>query len=148
MYVIIIIFRTMSDLINDLMFGAVLQPVLDLVGNSDMTANVLLSLAFNAEPSRQFPAASGLKVELLNKFVKTHQSSQNTALRVDMSTILKNETSLFAFMNFLKEKQAIDQLHFCLAVGRLTRLGGRTLKLYEFRCPGIQEFRGPRGHGT
>ena len=33
-----------------------------------------------------------------------------------MSTILKNETSLFAFMNFLKEKQAIDQLHFCLAV--------------------------------
>ena len=120
MYVIIIIFRTMSDLINDLMFGAVLQPVLDLVGNSDMTANVLLSLAFNAEPSRQFPAASGLKVELLNKFVKTHQSSQNTALRVDMSTILKNETSLFAFMNFLKEKQAIDQLHFCLAGGRLS----------------------------
>ena len=33
-----------------------------------------------------------------------------------MSNILKNETSLFAFMNFLKEKQAIDQLHFCLAV--------------------------------
>ena len=38
------------------------------------------------------------------------------ALHIDMSTILKNETSLFAFMNFLKEKQAIDQLHFCLAV--------------------------------
>lgn len=35
---------------------------------------------------------------------------------MDMSNILKNETSLFAFMKFLKEKQALDQLHFCLAV--------------------------------
>ena len=43
-------------------------------------------------------------------------SSYFQALHIDMSTILKNETSLFAFMNFLKEKQAIDQLHFCLAV--------------------------------
>lgn len=33
-----------------------------------------------------------------------------------MSTILKDEKSLFAFINFLKEKQAVDQLQFCLAV--------------------------------
>ena len=65
----------------------------------------------------QFPLESGMKTEMLENFVKSHQEFQNTALRVDMSTILKNETSLFAFMNFLKEKQAIDQLHFCLAVG-------------------------------
>ena len=65
----------------------------------------------------QFPSESGMKTEMLENFVKSHQEFQNTALRVDMSTILKNETSLFAFMNFLKEKQAIDQLHFCLAVG-------------------------------
>ena len=66
----------------------------------------------------QFPLESGMKTEMLENFVKSHQEFQNTALRVDMSTILKNETSLFAFMNFLKEKQAIDQLHFCLAVGK------------------------------
>ena len=67
----------------------------------------------------QFPLESGMKTEMLENFVKSHQEFQNTALRVDMSTILKNETSLFAFMNFLKEKQAIDQLHFCLAVGEV-----------------------------
>ena len=51
-----------------------------------------------------------------------------------MSTILKNESSLFAFMNFLKEKQAIDQLHFCLAVEEFNKkimnpeLGEDTMK--------------------
>ena len=51
-----------------------------------------------------------------------------------MSTILKNESSLFAFMNFLKEKQALDQLHFCLAVEEFNKkimnpeLGEDTMK--------------------
>ena len=48
-------------------------------------------------------------------------SSYFQALHIDMSTILKNETSLFAFMNFLKEKQAIDQLHFCLGTIHILR---------------------------
>jgi len=108
--------KTMTDLINDILFGAVLQPVLDLVGNPDATANTLIGLAFDPSPSKKFLPGSGQKVELLEQFVKTHQTSQKSALHIDMSTILKNETSLFAFMNFLKEKQAIDQLHFCLAV--------------------------------
>ena len=109
-------YRTMIDLINDILFGAVLQPVLDLVGNPDMTANVLIGLAFHPSPSKKFPPGSGQQVEILAKFVNGHQSPQTSALHIDMSTILKNESSLFAFMNFLKEKQAIDQLHFCLAV--------------------------------
>lgn len=56
------------------------------------------------------------------------------ALHIDMSTILKNESSLFAFMNFLKEKQALDQLHFCLAVEEFNKkimnpeLGEDTMK--------------------
>ena len=45
--------KTMSGLINDLVYGAVLQPLLDIVGNPDITANPILILAFNAEPSRQ-----------------------------------------------------------------------------------------------
>ena len=49
----------MCDLIKDLVFGAVLQPVMDLVGNPD-TANVLIDLAFNGEPSKQFPPASNM----------------------------------------------------------------------------------------
>ena len=104
------------DLINDILFGAVLQPVLDLVGNPDITANGLIALAFHPPPSRKFPPGCGREVELLKSFVNDHRSNQTSALHIDMSTILKNESSLFAFMNFLKEKQAIDQLHFCLAV--------------------------------
>ena len=80
----------------------------------------------------QFPPESGMKTEMLENFVKSHQESQNTALRVDMSTILKNETSLFAFMNFLKEKQAIDQLHFCLAVGKYCSLQIKHPMIYIF----------------
>ena len=91
----------MIDLINDILFGAVLQPVLDLVGNPDMTANVLIALAFDPSPSKKFPPGSGQEVEILAKFV-SHQKAQTSALHIDMSTILKNESSLFAFMNFLK----------------------------------------------
>ena len=80
----------------------------------------------------QFPLESGMKTEMLENFVKSHQEFQNTALRVDMSTILKNETSLFAFMNFLKEKQAIDQLHFCLAVGKSCSLQIKHPMIYIF----------------
>ena len=70
--------KTMSDLVNDLLFGAVLQPVLDLVGDPDATANVLISLAFDPSPSRKFDPGSGQYVELLDQFVKTHQTSQKS----------------------------------------------------------------------
>ena len=68
----------MIDLINDILFGAVLQPVLDLVGNPDMTANVLLSLAFHPSPSKKFPPGSGQLVEILEKFVNEHKRSQTS----------------------------------------------------------------------
>ena len=68
----------MTDLINDILFGAVLQPVLDLVGNPDATANTLIGLAFDPSPSKKFLPGSGQKVELLEQFVKTHQTSQKS----------------------------------------------------------------------
>ena len=39
-------------------------------------------------------------------------------LRMDLSAILKNQQALFAFMQFLKEDGGINQLQFCLAVGK------------------------------
>ena len=71
-------FRTMIDLINDILFGAVLQPVLDLVGNPDMTANVLIALAFHPSPSRKFPPGCGQEVEILEKFVNDHRLTQTS----------------------------------------------------------------------
>ena len=37
---------------------------------------------------------------------------------MDLSAILKNQQALFAFMQFLKEEGAINQLQFCLSVGK------------------------------
>lgn len=37
---------------------------------------------------------------------------------MDLSAILKNQQALFAFMQFLKEDGGINQLQFCLAVGK------------------------------
>ena len=68
----------MIDLINDILFGAVLQPVLDLVGNPDMTANVLIALAFHPSPSRKFPPGCGQEVEILESFVNDHRLTQTS----------------------------------------------------------------------
>lgn len=73
-----LIFRTMSDLVNDLLFGAVLQPLLDLIGNPDSMANVLISLAFDPSPSRKFDPGSGVHVEYLEKFVKSQGNTQSS----------------------------------------------------------------------
>ena len=37
---------------------------------------------------------------------------------MDLSAILKNQSSLFAFMKFLKEENSLNQLQFCLSVGK------------------------------
>ena len=68
----------MTDLINDLLYGAVLQPVIDLVGNPDMTANLIIGIAFHPSPSRKFDPACGKQVEILEQFIKTHQVSQKS----------------------------------------------------------------------
>jgi hypothetical protein len=36
---------------------------------------------------------------------------------MDLSAILKNQSSLFSFMKFLKEENALNLLQFCLSVG-------------------------------
>ncbi len=108
----------MMDLINDILFGAVLQPVFDLVANPDSTANPLIELAFHPGPTKLFPPASGRNVEILNSFLNSHASPVKSALHMDLSAILKNQSSLYAFMNFLKEENAINQLQFCLSVGK------------------------------
>ena len=88
----------MTDLINDILFGAVLQPVLDLIGNPDATANLLIGLAFDPSPSRKFGPGSGQKVELLKQFVRTHQTSQKSVSIEDkilLANLKFNSSSTF-----------------------------------------------------
>ena len=60
-------------------------------------------------------------VELLEGFTNVSQPSTNakSALQLDLSAILKNQQALFAFMQYLKEEGAINQLQFCLSIGEL-----------------------------
>ncbi len=55
--------------------GAVLQPVLDLLADPDVI-NLILEVAFDPEPSKKFPPASGAKVEFLEAFATLSPSVQ------------------------------------------------------------------------
>ena len=79
--------------------------------------NLLIDLGFSPEPSKVFAPPSGEKVEFLEGFVSANHSPSQSALQMDLSAILKDQSSLHRFMKFLKEESAINQLQFCLSVG-------------------------------
>ncbi len=111
---------SLKAFLNDLLAGAVLQPVLDILADPDII-NYILQIAFNEIPAKVFKDPSGDMVELLESF--TNMSLQQlpaapkSALQLDLSAILKNQQALFAFMQFLKAEGAINQLQFCLSIG-------------------------------
>ena len=63
----------MFNLMADLLSGAVLQPLLDLLPNPD-TINLFLDLGFSPEPSKKFEAGCGTRVEYLHNFVIAHHT--------------------------------------------------------------------------
>ena len=58
----------------DLLSGAVLQPLLDILPNPDMTINLLIELGFSPEPSKKYEKRSGNDVVFLNNFVNIHHT--------------------------------------------------------------------------
>merc|ERR1719376_985804 len=136
--------RSMFSLVTDILSGAVLQPLMDLLPNPDTTVNLLVDLAFSPEPSKTFDEEETTRegeeeestatpssqtassdhsqqqrkdmVEYLESFVSANHSPSQSALQMDLSAILKDQFSLHAFMQFLKEESALSQLQFCLSV--------------------------------
>jgi hypothetical protein len=104
--------------LNDLLAGAVLQPVLDILASPDII-NYILQVSFNDIPTKVFQDPSGESSELLEAFanVSRQSAASKSALQLDLSAILKNQQALFAFMQFLKGEGAINQLQFCLSIG-------------------------------
>eukprot|EP00096_Caligus_rogercresseyi_P014667 TRINITY_DN7180_c0_g1_i1.p1 TRINITY_DN7180_c0_g1~~TRINITY_DN7180_c0_g1_i1.p1 ORF type:complete len:909 (+),score=283.90 TRINITY_DN7180_c0_g1_i1:93-2819(+) len=109
--------QSVRYLIEDLLSGAVLQPIADITPNPDII-NHLLILAFDPSHSKKLPELSGTKVGLLEGLIQTPSitSSSRNTLKMDLSAILKNQLALFAFMKFLKEEYSISSLQFCLSV--------------------------------
>jgi hypothetical protein len=142
-YEYITFFRAVRTLLRDVVAGAVLQPVMDLLADPDVI-NLILEVAFDDEPSSIFPPASGDKTELLKRFASPtlqHQSAAGTALHMDLSAILKDQDALFAFMQFLKEENRINHLQFCLSIGISVRLLYSDLTLLHrcITCRGLQQ---------
>jgi len=108
---------SLKAFLNDLVAGAVLQPVMDILPDPDII-NYILQVSFDDLPTKVFPTPTGDMVELLEGFTNVSQPSTNakSALQLDLSAILKNQQALFAFMQYLKEEGAINQLQFCLSI--------------------------------
>ena len=61
------LFRALCALVTDILSGAVLQPLMDILPNPDMCINLLIDLGFSPEPSKKFGPPSGEKVEYLDQ---------------------------------------------------------------------------------
>lgn len=57
-----------------------------------------------------------------HRYVLCHVYCYVQALRPDMCIILKDQSLLYAFMQFLKGQGAVYILQFCLDVGKVYRL--------------------------
>ena len=65
--------RLTFNLMNDLLSGAVLQPLLDILANPDII-NLLIEVGFSPEPSRKFEKSCGNEVVFLDNFVTSHHT--------------------------------------------------------------------------
>ena len=74
----VLISRSVVLLVTDLLQGAVLQPVIDLLPDPNRCVNLLVEVAFDPEPSRRFPAPSGKNVLMLDHFVSAHQETRQS----------------------------------------------------------------------
>jgi hypothetical protein len=70
--------RSVVLLVTDILQGAVLQPILDLLPDPDRCVNFLIAVSFDPDPSRRFPPPSGQRVQLLDHFVTAHQESRQS----------------------------------------------------------------------
>ena len=66
-------YRASFNLVVDILSGAVLQPLLDILADPD-TINLFIDEGFSPEPSKTFEKRSGNDVEFLHNFVTCHHT--------------------------------------------------------------------------
>ena len=66
-------FRLTFNLAADIVSGAVLQPLLDVLANPDII-NLLVEIGFSPEPSKSFGKRCGRDVVFLENFVNSHHT--------------------------------------------------------------------------
>lgn len=114
--------RNFSVLVREILAGWLLLPLSDAVCDP-IVLNSLLILLMGHQPLTQYhDVHKNDNVQFLNDFVTLNKPSNNLlALHPDMCTILKDQSLLYAFMQFLKGQGAVHVLQFCLDVEEFNR---------------------------
>ena len=74
-------YRALMALVTDVLSGAVLQPLMDVLPNPDIV-NLLIELGFSPDPTKKFGPPSGQRVEYLERFVMANHTASQSALQV------------------------------------------------------------------
>ncbi|VVC33964.1 Hypothetical protein CINCED_3A001447 [Cinara cedri] len=102
-------------LIQEILSRWVLLPISDVICNPVNLTSALLKLSKSSNTS-QITASKNEQVEFLSKFI-----SEEDFVQLGMRIIFKDSTILSAFMNFLKQKEAMHLLQFCLNVDQFNK---------------------------
>lgn len=98
-------------LVTDVLSGAVLQPLMDLLPNPDVTVNLLIDLGFSPDPSKKFGPASGQRVEYLERFVMANHTASQSALQVLSHSINYNHFGIWrVFLTFIVGVSSIYEM--------------------------------------
>ncbi|KAJ9589467.1 hypothetical protein L9F63_017328, partial [Diploptera punctata] len=109
-----------SVLIRELLSGWVLLPITDVLADPAIV-NSLLLLLLEKHTLTQYPNKLPTRVEFLARFVTSVPATRGSALRLDLSSVLKDQSLLYPFMQFLKGEGAVNILQFCLDVEEFNR---------------------------
>jgi len=95
----------------------VLLPISDVICNPSNLVSTWTKLS-KSSVFKENTTLKDEKVEFLSKFIDDNEYNR---VQLEMRTIFKDSTILFAFMNFLKRKDAVHLLQFCLDVEQFNK---------------------------
>ncbi|CAH1273161.1 SNX14 [Branchiostoma lanceolatum] len=112
--------KSLCALLRELMSASVLMPAIDKIADPDFVNNLML-IFLDETPMAVATEPPSHDVDLLAHFSQPRQAPTESALRLDLPDIMNNQTTLFRFMQFLKDEASVHVLQFCLSVEDFNR---------------------------
>ncbi|XP_078691064.1 sorting nexin-14-like isoform X6 [Branchiostoma floridae x Branchiostoma belcheri] len=112
--------KSLCALLRELLSASVLMPAIDKIADPDFVNNLML-IFLDETPMAVATEPPSHDVDLLAHFSQPRQAPTESALRLDLPDIMNNQTTLFRFMQFLKDEASVHVLQFCLSVEDFNR---------------------------
>ncbi|XP_035695155.1 sorting nexin-14-like isoform X2 [Branchiostoma floridae] len=112
--------KSLCALLRELLSASVLMPAIDKIADPDFVNNLML-VFLDETPMAVATEPPSHDVDLLAHFSQPRQAPIESALRLDLPDIMNNQTTLFRFMQFLKDEASVHVLQFCLSVEDFNR---------------------------